>query len=170
MSEPENNPRDDEPIDREAYEKWEREQHIMNAISLWQPWASLIADGRKKIETRHWRPPAWAVGQPLAIHATMKVDADFSRECGYDPLTIPRGCVVAIVRLDKFEKFTEAFQKEIMLYPEGRYGDFEMGRFGWFCTLIEKLNPPIAARGYQSLWKWERDPAQQPPAGQGGKG
>ncbi len=27
----------------------------MKAISLWQPWASLMADGRKKIETRHWR-------------------------------------------------------------------------------------------------------------------
>ncbi|MBP0020973.1 MAG: ASCH domain-containing protein, partial [Cyanobacteria bacterium SBLK] len=24
------------------------------AISLWQPWASLIAMGRKKFETRHW--------------------------------------------------------------------------------------------------------------------
>src|SRR5579885_2158306 len=68
----------------------------MKALSLWQPWASLMADGRKKIETRHWRPPAWLLGQPLAIHATMRVDSDACEDFGYDPLTIPRGCVVAI--------------------------------------------------------------------------
>lgn len=27
----------------------------MKAISLWEPWASLIATGAKKIETRHWK-------------------------------------------------------------------------------------------------------------------
>lgn len=133
----------------------------MKALSLWQPWASLMADGRKKIETRHWRPPAWLVGQSFAIHATKHVDSIFSRQCGYDPLTIPRGCMVAIVRLDKFEKFTADFQREINLYPEGMYGDFAMGRFGWFCTLVEKLNPPIEARGFQSLFDWEQ-PAPTP--------
>jgi hypothetical protein len=128
----------------------------VRALSLWQPWASLMADGRKKIETRHWRPPAWLIGQELAIHATMKVDKEFSIECEYDPLTIPRGCIVAIVRLDKFEKFTEAFEMEIAATREGRYGDFHMGRYGWFCTLIEKLNPPIAATGHQGIWDWHR--------------
>ena len=27
----------------------------MKAISFWQPWASLMAEGAKKIETRKWR-------------------------------------------------------------------------------------------------------------------
>jgi len=135
----------------------------MKALSLWQPWASLMADGRKKIETRHWRPPAWLIGQEVAIHATKRVDNTCSRQWGYDPLTIPRGCIVAIVKLDKFEKFTEAFQREIMLYPEGSYGDFEMGRFGWFCTLIEKLSPPIEAVGHQGIWDWSRPTPPQVP-------
>ena len=29
----------------------------MKAISLWQPWASLVAEGVKTIETRSWAPP-----------------------------------------------------------------------------------------------------------------
>lgn len=35
-------------------------------ISLWQPWATLIAIGEKKIETRSWNPyyRGW-----MAIHA-----------------------------------------------------------------------------------------------------
>lgn len=41
----------------------------MNALTLWQPWASLIASGHKTIETRSWRPPTAAIGKQLAIHA-----------------------------------------------------------------------------------------------------
>jgi hypothetical protein len=118
-----------------------------------------MADGRKKIETRHWRPPAWLIGKEFAIHATMRVDSGCCVSFGYDPLTVPRGCIVAIVRLDKFEKFTEAFGKEIMLYPEGKYGNFEMGRYGWFCTLVEKLKTPVAATGHQGIWNWSYTPS-----------
>jgi activating signal cointegrator 1 len=125
----------------------------MKALSLWQPWASLMADGRKAIETRHWRPPAWLIGKYFAIHATMRVDRACCGSFGYDPLTIPRGCVVAVVRLDKFEKFTEAFEREISLCPEGQYGDFTVGRYGWFCTLILKIEP-VAATGRQGIWDW----------------
>lgn len=128
----------------------------MKALSLWQPWASLMADGRKKIETRHWRPPAWLIGQELAIHATVKVDRGMCASWGYDALTIPRGCVVAIVRLDDFRKFTADDETNMRQFPEGNYGDFSMGRFGWMCTLIEKLNPPIAVTGHQGIWDWPR--------------
>src|SRR5258708_6288799 len=124
----------------------------VNALSLWQPWASLMADDRKKIETRHWSPPLHLLGKPLAIHATMHVDRTYCAAFGYDSLTIPRGCVVAIVRLNEYRKFTKEFEEEIMRlsvdpnYPEGRYGNFQWGRFGWFCSLLEKLTPPIAAK------------------------
>ena len=41
----------------------------MRAISLWQPWASVVALGSKRIETRHW-----STGHrgPLAIHAAKR--------------------------------------------------------------------------------------------------
>lgn len=48
----------------------------MKAISLWQPWASLIACGAKPYETRSWAPPRSMIGQPIAIHAAKKVDRD----------------------------------------------------------------------------------------------
>lgn len=46
----------------------------MKAISLWQPWASLIACGAKPFETRSWAPPRELIGQPIAIHAAKKID------------------------------------------------------------------------------------------------
>jgi hypothetical protein len=48
----------------------------MKAISLWQPWASLIACGAKPFETRHWSPPRELIGQTIAIHAAKKIDRE----------------------------------------------------------------------------------------------
>jgi hypothetical protein len=39
----------------------------MKALSLWQPWATLVALGVKKLETRSW---STTYRGPLAIHAT----------------------------------------------------------------------------------------------------
>jgi hypothetical protein len=41
----------------------------MKALTVWQPWATLIAIGAKPYEFRSWKPPGWMIGKPLAIHA-----------------------------------------------------------------------------------------------------
>ncbi len=41
----------------------------MKALTIWQPWASLIACGVKKYETRSW--PTKYRG-PIAIHSALK--------------------------------------------------------------------------------------------------
>lgn len=41
----------------------------MKAITVWQPWASLLASGRKKYETRSW---ATSYRSPIAIHAAKR--------------------------------------------------------------------------------------------------
>lgn len=41
----------------------------MKALTLHQPWATLIALGVKRIETRSWRAPQALIGQRIAIHA-----------------------------------------------------------------------------------------------------
>lgn len=45
----------------------------MRAITLWQPWASLMAEGIKTIETRGRAHP-WrsAIGETIAIHAAVR--------------------------------------------------------------------------------------------------
>ncbi|MCY4560236.1 MAG: ASCH domain-containing protein [Chloroflexi bacterium] len=45
----------------------------MYAITLHQPWASLIALGLKTVETRSWPAPARLVGQTVAVHAGKRV-------------------------------------------------------------------------------------------------
>lgn len=41
----------------------------MRALTIRQPWATLIALGVKTIETRSWRAPQALIGQTIAIHA-----------------------------------------------------------------------------------------------------
>ena len=41
----------------------------MKAITLWQPYASLLVAGRKPHETRSWPPPDSLLGARIAIHA-----------------------------------------------------------------------------------------------------
>ena len=41
----------------------------VKAITLHEPWASLIIDGHKTVETRSWAPPVNLIGHRIAIHA-----------------------------------------------------------------------------------------------------
>jgi activating signal cointegrator 1 len=50
----------------------------MKCISLWQPWASLLANGKKKAETRHW--PIHYRG-PMLIHAAKKWSGELNEVC-----------------------------------------------------------------------------------------
>jgi activating signal cointegrator 1 len=120
----------------------------MKALTLIQPWASLIADGRKPVETRS-RPLSHR--GPLAIHAGNKVDREACKQFGYDPDSIPVGAVLCIVDMVDCVKFPSPH-----VTPD-LYGDYTPGRYGYILELLERF-APVPARGYQCLWNWERLP------------
>jgi hypothetical protein len=62
----------------------------MRALSLWQPWATLLVGGRKRIETRSW--PLKHRG-PLLIHAAKKWNADLSALCVREPFKDALECL-----------------------------------------------------------------------------
>lgn len=84
----------------------------MKAITIQQPWASLIASGDKKYETRSWNTKYRG---PIAIHAGKQIDPDVFQyllcklatmdqleKCGITPETLdelPRGAVIATADL-----------------------------------------------------------------------
>lgn len=122
----------------------------MKAITLWQPWASLIVDGRKTIETR---PRPWYFQGLIAIHAASYVDREACIRFGYNPDTIPTGAVLGTAvkeGLIHFEKNLEG-----KLYRPDEYGDFTPGRYGYPLTNVVKFRIPIPAKGHQGFWDWE---------------
>ena len=56
----------------------------LRAISLWQPWATLVAIGAKQVETRHWSAPKSVRGE-MAIHAAKKWSRDLAAMCMEEP-------------------------------------------------------------------------------------
>ena len=83
----------------------------MKAITLWQPWASLVALGEKRFETRSW---ATKYRGPIAIHAAKnyplyaqtlaELDAQFLRSLGHEFgddkfKKLPFGFVIAVAEL-----------------------------------------------------------------------
>ncbi len=148
----------------------------MKAITLIQPWATLIALGEKRIETRSW--PTNYRG-PIAIHAGKKTPEDLGDDAFYAALSragltledLPRGAVVATANLIdcvRFSGITGRLAREhcaitntrtVVKYSVGPnewlYGDFSEGRYGFVLDDVTPLPDPIPARGYQGLWDWD---------------
>lgn len=125
---------------------------LIPAISLWQPWASFIAIGKKPYETRHWKAPPRYVGQRIAIHAAKrqpeKDDILWWHSIAGPEAPLFKGAFVctAILRAVLPAKSV----------PFDEFGDYGEGRFAWHLTDIEVLAPPVSAIGRQGFWMWDR--------------
>ena len=147
----------------------------MKTISLWQPYASLIAAGVKTIETRGWAPPKGLMGQRIAIHAAKAFetsDVHDRRRHGRiaavlnDPewdKNIPRGAVVCTAIL-YHAGLVHGAEHNGLVTIDGNYqitvdawGDFGPGRWLWFLRDVEPVDPPVPARGHQGFWNWEHE-------------
>lgn len=125
----------------------------MKALSLIQPWASLIVDLRKPWETRSWDTKYRG---PLAIHAGAKIDKQACLDFGYDPKTIPSRSVLGVANLDRCVRFPHVDA------PPDPYGDFTPGRYGFHMADVLKFAVPVLAKGSLGLWNWERRRARHP--------
>jgi hypothetical protein len=136
----------------------------MKALTLTQPWATLVAIGAKRIETRSWNTNYR--GQ-LAIHAAkggynddlflMKIEPFYSAlvKAGITSrLGIPLGGVLATCTLVNVENIKDGYWKYITS-DERAFGDYTPGRYAWRLEDVEMLPSPIAAKGALGLWNWE---------------
>ncbi len=147
------------------------------AITLHEPWATLMALGIKTIETRSWdmnHYRGW-----MAIHAAAGIPA-YARQAMENNIFIhdallPHGIdvsnwtqnagkVVAIGRLDCVYKTHTLVESLFLGRPiDGRiispvqvnFGDYTPGRFGWVFDKIVPLPTPCPAKGFQRIWRWE---------------
>ncbi len=157
----------------------------MKALTIWQPWASLIACGEKEFETRSWRTNYRG---EIAIHAAKKnlhrnmlslpkgVEIAAMITLYKNHITIPRleetcGCVIATAELADVWECIGADKKGDLMISKNRdtpdwensylsdnewwFGDFSKGRYAWQLANVKMLDEPIPAMGRQGLWSWE---------------
>ncbi len=141
---------------------------VMKAITIWQPWASLIVEGQKGYETRSWYT---SYRGPIAIHAakrpvekvleeinpsgmpTFFLEALYSIFGQYFKETLPTGGIVATAKLVDCIRITEEFVKGLS-FKEELFGDYTIGRYAWKLEGVKKIQRPIPVVGKQGLWTW----------------
>lgn len=152
----------------------------MPALTLWQPWASLVTAGCKNFEFRKWPAPAVFHHRRIAIHAGTRAivrdevrhlvlqlnSADWrqtglNREASLvllEPMLVslgvlPRGAVLCLATLGT------PIKGAVLSASLGLTNDSdrdEHTNWGWPLTNVERLEPYVPARGAQGFWTWNR--------------
>ena len=152
----------------------------LQALTLHEPWATLIANGTKTAETRGWAAPRNLVGAHMVVHAGKQVSRSAQRMLHAGE--VKPGHALAIVRLKACVQVAwyeyDIHQREYAVCERGffwqeafgtkreelatqstpyrvvtdHYGDFTRGRWLWVFDQVRKLDPPIPMAGHQGLW------------------
>lgn len=134
----------------------------MKALTLTQPWASLVALQAKRIETRSWKTPYRG---ELVIHAAKGFPGDakdFSGSAGVRAVTgnlpaaqfpLSRGlCVVRLI--DCISTDDKRLGEYFTVPNEVWFGDYSRGRYGWVTEFVRPLEDERIVKGALGLWEW----------------
>ncbi len=143
----------------------------MKALTLHQPWATLVMKGLKENETRGWKT---TYRGRLAIHASQSIkfisDDEFMKrlfltggigryqisDCHY-----PTGVILGSVELITCEPAEDL--RPWLGQAEAAFGDYSDGRWVWILGYVERvgLSPPSICRGYPGLWNVPAEVAER---------
>ncbi|OQA44951.1 MAG: ASCH domain protein [Chloroflexi bacterium ADurb.Bin325] len=140
----------------------------MKALSIRQPWADLIIQGRKTLELRTWTV---RYRGPLAIHASQTVEREACLAHGLDPDLVTTGAAIGVVDLVEIRELdAESYAARRSEHlAEGAWGGGTL--YGWRLANPRPLPEPAPMRGRMGLfeatlpgdWKSQRPPQSPPP-------
>lgn len=120
----------------------------MKALTIRQPWAELILQGRKQIELREWTTGHRGL---LVIHAGGYVEEEACCDYGFDPAIITRAAVVGVVEVVEMIVFTPDSWRD--LRPLHLAAGDDPGRWqGWRLANPRRLPEPIPMSGARGLY------------------
>lgn len=156
-------------------ERWPH--HTLPALTIWQPWASLIMAGAKPVEWRGWAAPRWVIGHRIAIHAGARPARTDEIADIIERLNDEESSLVAeIARPLLVRVHTRSWPLSSVLgtaiigapipvidwlnvHAAGFLDSdrIDHSKFAWPLTAIERFEPPIPVRGAQGFWRWRRE-------------
>lgn len=149
---------------------------VVRALTLTQPWATLVAIGAKRFETRSW---GTKYRGPLAIHAAKGLGpvggaAGLDILCRTEPFlsvlrehfgtgtpladALPFGAIVATCTLGDvlptptYGRPLPWINVDALSARERAFGDYSEGRYAWLLRDVRMLATPIPCRGALGLW------------------
>ena len=122
----------------------------MKTLSLKQPFAELVASGKKKIELRKW---STKFRGEFLIHASKIPDKEAMKR--FDFRGLPYGFIVGkatLIDVKDYRKNKKEFKKDKNLH----LADESFGNFGFVLENVERIKP-IPAKGSLGFWEFELD-------------
>ena len=125
----------------------------MKALTIKQPWASLIIEGYKKYEFRSWKTNYRG---KVLIHAGLSNDkTSLVRFNGYD-LDYKYGAIIGEAEITDCILVDERLNNELrcinsLVYKESGY----LEKWAWKLDNVKKYNKPIYIKGKLGLWNYE---------------
>lgn len=133
----------------------------MKVLSLTEPYATLIKEKTKRIETRSWKT---SYRGELYIHASnTKIPKKYRENQELMSLVknkdYPYGQIICKAKLVDCIKMTKDWIEKIKKENKKEYlsGIYEEGRYAWILEDIEILNHPIYAKGSLNVWTFNEE-------------
>jgi hypothetical protein len=136
-----------------------KSKQSIKVISLWEPFASLIKEGVKLIETRSW---GTSYRGELYIHVCQKrvvgkVAIEYQEQLKLLKNTnFDYGCIILKCKLIDCKYMTAEFIEKVKKNPnEYISGFYSVGRYAWILEDVEVLDTPIPAKGWFGIWEYK---------------
>jgi hypothetical protein len=154
----------------------------MRALTLTQPWATMVASGIKRIENRDWRhDPKSMIGQRFAIHASREIDMETVEDIFIDKIygadvpdliigerrsdpvvsarmLFPVSAIIGVATLERCIRKDDGRQSSIFAADAPLHGlpdDQHRWFFGPLGLVLTDIHPliPIPCKGALSFWQ-----------------
>ena len=125
----------------------------MKALTIKQPWASLITEGYKKYEFRSWKTNYRG---KILIHAGLSLEKDMQERFKNYNLDYQLGYIIGEAEIVDCILVDEKFNEELRnidLIVYGRSNHVE--NYAWKLENIKKYDNPIPCKGKLGLWNYE---------------
>lgn len=135
----------------------------MKAISLMQPWASLVTHGVKTVETRSWSTKHRG---ELLIHASggymLPSEPLLKRFRKKIPLELPSMAIIGkvnlrdVIKAKDFIRQNEELGFHDLIMDESILGDLSGERFAWLMDEPVIFDEPVPAKGKLCIWEFRQ--------------
>ncbi len=115
---------------------------VMRALSLWQPWASMLVRGDKTVETRWW---STRYRGPILVCAAKRFDDENAHRDPRPQATYPLGMALGYVELYNVRYMQPGDAPHACI-------DYEPARYSWLTRNAVTLRDPFRVKGQQGLW------------------
>ncbi len=119
----------------------------MKTLSIKQPWAELILQGKKTIELRSWNTKFRG---EFFIHASLAPDKRIMQHFGFSDL--PCGAIVGKAVLIDVKKYEN--KEDFSLDQNKHQATSDFGEYGFILENVSRLETPIIAKGKLGFWNF----------------